>query len=613
MSLVDATMKLLRDLRHGLESDVARSVCNTHPLSPAYRESLSVTLRARADQLWLDLCGVFVGLEAEAALRQAWSISPSSAVWTGLLYSAATRDSPSMRAEAKRLLALCPDLSVAGERILSRPAHAVESLGYWLLANEPGRLTPTPDLGFDTSLRPQWRLRFCLASAVARGESLVQLFRRAAAQPSVSDTYRRTEFLRALHAHRTKTGKTSRLAPTTIVLFDERQLRLLRSMTPYWSEFVSSSLTRSPDPIENLDALIARRAQLQSLFKQIESALDRRAFDEVNRRLADLPADPITDAVARAYFTLCEFIEGDDWAHPANEPEWGPWPQLTQSAHQRIGSWRQRALPAVWAMTPSEVQRAILRKDLPPVGKRRGFYIQDLVAIRRSWSEAEQLELIRGGFTSLIEAQSPVWEQLSIAELASALSSFRPSAVEQLAKRLKALPDARPWLAAMAEADPEEFRARAERCLRVPGGQSAQRNVWSDFCASAVGTPEWQAVRGEAMREVVLISQAIALRARNRVPVDAIAQREAVARALHEPTQCPRQVMALCIRWIALDPEALPTLVRLAPKELVEKLLRNRLSPPHLRQKIAAIYAAIYPRFSLPRRIHDDLRQVPLL
>ncbi|MFM7571144.1 MAG: hypothetical protein ACKO8O_20950, partial [Betaproteobacteria bacterium] len=64
MSLVDATMKLLRDLRHGLESDVARSVCNTHPLSPVYRESLSVTLRARADHLWLDLCGVFVGLEA---------------------------------------------------------------------------------------------------------------------------------------------------------------------------------------------------------------------------------------------------------------------------------------------------------------------------------------------------------------------------------------------------------------------------------------------------------------------------------------------------------------------------------------------------------------------
>jgi hypothetical protein len=348
MTIVDATMKLLRGLRRGLESDVARAICTTYPLSPAYRESLSVTLRARADQLWLDLCGVFAGLESEAALRQAWSISPSSAAWTGLLYSVALRTSAAMRAEALRLLALCPELSHARDRILSRNSHGIESLGYWLLADEPKGRTPTPDVGLFTTLRPQWRLRFCLASAVARGESLAQLFRRAAAQPSVPDGYRRTEFLMALHANRSKTGTTSRLTPTTIVLFDERQLRLLRSMVSCWHEFVSPSLALSPKPIASLDALMARRAGLESTFDKIELALTLRAFDEVNTRLADLPPDAITDRVARARFTLREFAETDDRTHPAIKPDWGPWQQLALSSHQRISAWRQRALPAVW-------------------------------------------------------------------------------------------------------------------------------------------------------------------------------------------------------------------------------------------------------------------------
>lgn len=260
MTIVDATMKLLRGLRQGLESNVAGAICTTHPLSPEYPESLSLTLRARADQLWLDLSGALVGLEAEAALRQAWSIAPSSALWTGLLYSVALRKSAAMRGEAMRLLSLCPQLARGKDLILSRSAHGIESLGHWLLADEPKGLTPTPDLGSFTTLRPQWRLRFCLASAVARGESLAQLFRRTAAQPAASDSYRRTGFLRALHAHRMTHGTNSRLTPSTIALFDQRQLRLLRSMVSSWHDFVSPSLARSVDRIAALDALLARRA-----------------------------------------------------------------------------------------------------------------------------------------------------------------------------------------------------------------------------------------------------------------------------------------------------------------------------------------------------------------
>lgn len=469
MTLVATTMNQLRRVRQSLDSEIARSLCNTHPLSPDYIDSLSFTLRAGADRLWAGVRQALDGLEPEAALRQAWSIAPGSALWTGLLFSAASRDGDTVRAEASRLLSLCPELPVSASRGLSKALHSIETLGFWLLAGEPKGHAPTPDLGSDTSLRPQWRLRFCLAGAVARGESLAQLFRRAAAQPSVSDSYRRSEFLRALRALRGKTGRTSHLTPTTVVLFDMRDLRLLQSMHASWPEFVSPSLARSDDPLSELEALLARKMKIESRLNEVETALQQRAFASVNALVSELPVDPIIDAVARARFTLREFAETDDWNHPATKPEWGPWPRLSATAHQRISAWRQKALPAVWAMTSAEVHRAILRKDLPSVGNRRGFYVQDIVAIRRGWSDTEQLELIRGGFASLVDARSPVWDQLSIGELAAALSSHSPSAVERLARRLRALPDARPWLAAMAWGDAQALRTRVERCFRVPG------------------------------------------------------------------------------------------------------------------------------------------------
>ena len=614
MTLVDATMNLLQGLRQGLESDVARSVCNTHPLSPVYRQSLSVTLRARADQLWLDLCGVFVGLEPEAALRQAWSISPDSSLWTGLLYSAATRESDAMRKEAQRLLELCPGLLQSGIRILSRNSHAVDSLGYWLLANEPkGAPAPIPDFGLVTSLRPQWRLRFRLASAVARGEALAHLFRRAAAQPAVSDSARRVEFLKAMHASRGRSGQTSRLTPLTIAMFDERELRLLRFMAPYWPEFVSPSLARMRDPLAGLDALLVRREELVNTFTTIDLALNRRDFDAVNALLAGLPDDPLINAVARHYFMLREFSEADLWAHPAIDPGWGPWQPLTAASHQRISTWRQKALPAVWAMTPCEVQRAILQKRLRPDGRRHGMFAQDLAAIRRGWSNEEKVALIRSGAGIFVDWKEAAWDHLSLGEFARVLRAHPPGPLGRLKERLRALPDARPWLAVMAQGDAHDLRSLAEYCLRMNLGPAVPKGLWGRFCVSAVGAPEWHAVRDEAMRDQPLVIQAVMLLEGGGKPVDAPAMREAIAIALNEPAQRVRQIAAHCLRWVAIDPDALETLVRLAPRDLIRALTRNRQTPPAVRARIRYLAEPRSPKTAASRRSRHDDRQVPLL
>lgn len=588
-------MAALRALRLGLELEVSQSICNTHPLQPDYRAALSSTLQWKADRLLASVRSCFAELDSCSALRQAWSIAPDSVVWVGLLYSAARRAGGDLEAEAMRLLSLCPDLIGSGARSPRRAAHAVDQLGHWLLAGEPEGRAPVPDLGSETRLRPQWRLRFHLASAFERGETLSQLFRRAAGQPAASARCRQVEFLRVLEALRRRDGHVGRLAPTTIVLFDARETLLIRSTRSHWTAFVTPTLTRSRDPLASFEALMNRRAQIEGVLQKVEAALKLRAFDEVGGLLSDLPTDPIVGAVARRRFTLREFAESDEWTHPAIKPEWGPWRKLPPVWHKRIGLWRQRALPAVWAMSPAEVCRAILRKELSPVVTRRCFCIQDLIAIRRGWSESEQLDLIRAGSGSLLDPKSPVWNQLSVAELASALSETRPRDVALLGKRLEALPDARPWLSVMAQGDASALRARAERCLHPPGGELARRDAWSIFCASAVGTPEWYAVRADAIRAVSLLRQATLLADSGRVPVSPDAQRKAIAVALHEAAQHPRHTVALCLRWIAIDPPALAALVRWAPDSIIHKLIRSRSAPVGLRDQVAAISASISP------------------
>jgi len=612
MTLVSATMNLLQGLRRGLESDVARSICNTHPLNPVYGESLSVTLRARADQLWLDLCGVLVGLDAEAALRQAWSISPRSPVWAGLLYSAAIRESSTMRAEANRLLKLCPELLPSGRRFSPRAVHTVDTLGYWLLANEPKGSTPVPDLGIDTRVRPQWRLRFRLASAVERGESLAQLFRRAAAQPSVSDTSRRSEFLRALASLQNRTGQSGRLSTLTIVLFDTRELRLLRAMLPYWSEFVTSTIWRGPDPLANLDALLARRTQLEQTFSQVEQALKQRAFGTVNALLSAVPEDALVNTVARHRFIFRDFDETDLWAHPAIDPSWGPWQPLTAASHQRLSAWRQKSLPAAWTMTPSQVHRAILQKNLLPDQRRHGLFAQDLSAIRRAWSDDEKQALIQAGSGAFVDWNDPVWDQLSLAEIARVLIQHPPGPHSRLGVRLRALPDARPWLAVMAQGSAQDLRRLGEYCLRMNQGPAVPKGLWGRFCASAVGTPEWQAVRNEAMRDQALVVQAVALFERGGAPLDAAAMREAIALALHDPAQRVRHIVSKCLRWVELDPDALPALVRFAPRDLVQAIRRNRQTPPMVRTRIALLLAPGGADQTPLRRLRHDDGQIGL-
>lgn len=159
----------------------------------------------------------------------------------------------------------------------------------------------------------------------------------------------------------------------------------------------------------------------------------------------------------------------------------------------------------------------------------------------------------------------------------------------RLGAQLSALADARPWLRVMAQGHPRPLRVLAEASLSLRQSGVSDRHAWETFCATAVGTPEWQAVREPASWNTMLLRQAIAMRAARRPAVDPDAQRRAVVQALHEPDQAGRYVLALCQEWLALDPDAIPIWVRDAPPALVDRMLRSRGTAADLRARIRAL------------------------
>jgi len=583
------TMKALRLLRRGLDLDLVHRVSRLQPLSPEYRDELSALLRMRADQLWTDVLALFAGLDARSALQQAWAYAPDSAVWTGLLFNAACRHDAATRVEAHRLLHHSPDLLQRGRRARYRWRPALDGLGRWLLRGEPVDALPRPDLGPMTALPAASRLRFHLAAQLDQGASLATIFSRAAGQPAASERCRRVEFLRVLKAVQANRRTRPSLTLSLVVGFNDRELRLLRSLIDHWPLFLTPALTRASRPLERLQALIDLRTRIDPILDLVDQALHGRNFVEVDRLRSILPAGRLVDTIARKRFQGRSFSEADDWRHPALKPDGAPWVPLSCESHDRISRWRGRPLPTVWRLSCAEVKQAILIGGVYAQRSRQGLAAQDLFVIRRGWSPDDQLELIRSGAGALLDPASPAWDRIELQHVPGILAAGGEVSPSRLRVQLSALADARPWLRVMALGHPRPLRVLAEASLSLRESGAYDRHAWEKFCATAVGTPEWQAVREPAAWHTMLLRQAIAMKAAGRQAVDPDAQRQVVVHALHEPDQTGRYMLALCQQWLALDPDAIPIWVRDAPPALVDRMLRSRGTAADLRSRIRAL------------------------
>ena len=580
MNKLDDTMSALRALRRGIDLSVADLACEANPLLPGYGEALSLILRTRADTLWLRVRHVFHDIDECSALRQAWSIWPGGGTWTGLLYCAGASGSAALQREARRLRGLTARWK-SPEQIPAhvRSADPLSAFGLWLLADQPADALPLPELGPISGVRGSGRLRFNLARRIASRESLASIFSRAAWQPGPSHGSRRAEFMRALHAMQAQGREKVRLTETDIVRLDGRELDFLRQLQPVWPEFVVASLHRNPDPAAALKALLDQRDHVTQCIREIAEAARLRNFATIDRVVSSLPRQPVVDAIARMRAGWIGVDTADDWGHPILQPEWGPWQPLSIPTAQRLLEWRERPLPPVWTMTPAQVAESALRGELRDVRGRPAISCQDLAAIRRAWRPHQQLALIRAGAGMFVDAASPVWNELTLSELAAAAQRLGTVGAGLLGDRLRALPDARPWLELMAQGDAAGLREQAALALTFGHSLGLSIEPWEQFSSTAIGTPQWEAVRSDAMRGTRLLRQLIVMRNSGKAPVDAPAQRRAVAVVLHDDTVGGRYRTRTCLAWIARDPEALPVLIEQGPARLLMRIAVHRATP----------------------------------
>jgi len=417
------------------------------------------------------------------------------------------------------------------------------------------------------------------------------------------------------------------LREVEIALLDDKERSLLLTLPHAWPHMLPQTLRRRQDLPQHAATLARERERVQSTLEVLLNAVRLRCLGQLEALTAEAGQGPIALAVWR---TLREEPWGleDDYNHPARKREFGPWVPTTEATLATLQRFAPRPLPAWWAMTASEVAAWLVapeeeekaadatsggsplfqdRPERPP-----RMTIQDLAPLQRTWSRPEQVTLLRAGLPQFISDTSFAWQDLTLPELAELTAGLYQRGRILLSRRLQALPDARPWLALMASKlqerskDPSSLEPGGEAGTAPPGYEAAVAlrdlarqtidehfrskwgHTWGRWVVASAGTPAWNAVRDLALERTRLLEDALALLEEHRTPLDLIGLRMAIAEALHDPRQVPREPVQKLLRWLELDPAAAPVLAAYGPVNLLLDLASHRQTPDKVLQTLVS-------------------------
>jgi hypothetical protein len=580
MTRVARTTAALTALRYRHDQQLPEAIAlRADPTAEDYSTQVERILEEAANDAWRSIQEVFSGHNDIAALQQSWSVAHHHPVWVGLLFRAA-QDSgiPALAGEAMRLRTLSADALRLKRLGVGGAPSALDGLGRWLLSDEPRPPMPVPDLGLNIRLKGSLRLRYHLACYRQMGQSLLALFKRAAIQPGPSAWSRRAEFARVLDATQREGGSIVRFRPSDIVRFSDRELRLFLDIQTLWPRLLGATLMRAPGPDANVLALIQERGRLQTLIDEISAAIVARNLPEVDTLVASAGHGPVVDAMGRLLRDR-DLAEETDWSHPVLKSKRGLWRPMSRATLDRLERWRGRKLPVWWAMTSTEIHDALIDSSLQVVRFTSTAPAQDQFPICQSFSDAQALSLVRSGLGRVVRRDSPAWQALTLEDLPPLVVAEPMIYNAVLIDRLDRLPDARPWLRLAAAADAAALRRATVLALERPSSDPRAITTWEAFCATSVGTPEWQALGEVASAGTVPLRQAVNMYGASRVPVDAQSFRSVVARSLGPGKELPATPIALTQAWLGHDPDAVSELVNHANESLLLKLARHRSTP----------------------------------
>ena len=465
-------------------------------------------------------------LSADDALRQAWCVAMQAPLWAGVLFRAAAprlwpwKTSPAqagaLAQERERLAQL------TWERWRDRiPRHHAgdTALASMLFCTDTGRM-PVPDLGGHTGLTGGTRLRLRLAALGKAGATLPTLLKAAAHQPKATDSQRRRELTHALRSLRQAGRRWRPLREVEVAFLSAKEEHTLLSLRSMWPEVLVSPLRGSCQHTQQrVRALRLERERIEGVFAKVMEAVRRVEFGGpkgVDATLLQLSTNPQVTRIADIAIspTLREAIKRlakepwnlgiEDFKHPAMDAAFGPWQPMSADAFAFLQRGTPQALPPWWTLTSEQIAERLISGEIKASVRQGGLPYQDLCAIRRSWPLPLQVRLIAHGLGHVIAHDSQAWDELPLEQFAQAISPFGHSGRGRLAQRLAKLPDARPWLTCMAQAEARQVggawalrelaRISIEESVRTSWKQRRDAS-WAAWVQPCEGTPEWKAVQ----------------------------------------------------------------------------------------------------------------------
>ena len=583
-----------------LQRPLMQALGEVDPSCPNFAQALREAMTRHAAVQWPQVLTPVEGLSPEQALPLAWAVAMFRPLWCALLYHAAHAEAePAVRArllpEAERLRRVTlsrwaaepqnPYLAREPERMLTR-----------LLLGEPDTpaagmpLTGAPDLGPCTWVDAPLRLRYRLAHQCAQRASLPALIEVAATQPRATPAQRRTELALAIRRATARGRRWRPLSELEFALLSPKAQALVLAMpklhTPLPITLLGEPLRRTPRLAEHAARLTQERERLRQLLDELMIHVRARRLGKLENLVRAVGDSPLAHALGAKLRTAPWGLE-HVLSHESRDPDFGPWQHTTRETLATLERWRGLALPAWWAMTASECAQWFCEQARKAnTGEAPSPPVQDLWPLQRTWTHDELRMLVRAGLWRLVPDGDRPWAAMPLPELVQATSMMFQRGRKLLADRLKPMPDARPWLALMAEraqqAGDAARGATVARALREFAETALDEHPsirwpdgWAGWVATSIGTPEWHAVQRAAVERTRTLADAVRMLEARRPPLDAHAWRMALGDLLNDPARLPRTAVASLQRWLALDPEATPVVIARGPVPLLVDLVRH--------------------------------------
>ncbi|MFM8345876.1 MAG: hypothetical protein ACKOB5_15475, partial [Betaproteobacteria bacterium] len=382
---------------------------------------------------------------------------------------------------------------------------------------------------------------------------------------------RKVELERAVRSAAEEGRNWRRIGEHEFSLLSRPAQGLILESPPIWPLVLSQPMMAEPEVRQRCINIMFERERLNAALHQLMYLVRGRRFNVLDAALDAIPDTPL----ARA---LCSRLKAEPWDladsanHPATREDFGPWVPMTPKAFARLQAWAPQALPRWWTMDGPEFAARVCAGefDSPSGGKAVKVLVQDLVAMRRTWPLALQEQIIRSGYGQLLPSKAEAWMSLPLPELATALVDIRYGGTPILSKRLEKLPDARDWLAVMAQAPspnhPQVYRDMAQAAIDTHWRHRWDYG-WGRWIVQAYGCEGWSAIEEVALARTTPLKEAVALFAAGKQPLVPVAFQAVVARSLHQEALVPRKALNLLKAWLVRDPLAARAIADHAPAE----------------------------------------------